>query len=257
MANESLRQQLALLYQLQEHDLELLSIREKIRAIPVQIAQLAEGVKRYEEEIAVKSAELEEKEKGQRAKNAELEMNAVQREKYRTEQRTVTSNEAYTALERQIEFLDSKDEETEDAILALMEESDQVKEALAKLEAAVSREIKKTDVRTQELEEKLHALKTERDEKLKHRKTFLPKVDEKLKSEYHRWMKARLSNRSKTAQTKIGFVALVKRGTCGSCRIALQPQTLKEAEKYQEPVYCSNCKRLLYVEPVTPGIPFP
>ena len=39
MVNESLQQQLALLYQLQERDLELLSMQEKLQTIPHQIAQ--------------------------------------------------------------------------------------------------------------------------------------------------------------------------------------------------------------------------
>ena len=44
MSNESLRQQLALLYQLQERDSELLSIHQKLQDIPRQIAQLEAGV---------------------------------------------------------------------------------------------------------------------------------------------------------------------------------------------------------------------
>ena len=257
MANESLQQQLALLYQLQERDLELLSVHEKLRTIPRQIAQLAAEVTQYEADIAAKSAELAETEKGQRAKNAELEMNTVQREKYRTEQRTVTSNEAYTALERQIEFLDDKDAEAEDAILILMEENDRLTEELAALEVEANREKQKMTTETQELQQELSTLESEREEKLKQRKVFLPKVDKKLRDEYHRWMKARLANRPNTARTKAGFVALGRNGICGSCRIAIQPQTLKEAQKYEKPVYCSSCKRLLYVEPALSDLPFP
>ena len=124
MTNESLQQQLARLYQLQERDLELLSIHEKLQAIPRHLAQLETQVAQSEEDIATKSAALAEKEKAQRTKNRELEANAEQREKYRSEQRVVTSNDAYTALERQIEYLDEEDEAAEDAILVLMVESD-------------------------------------------------------------------------------------------------------------------------------------
>ena len=133
MVNKSLQQQLALLYQLQERDLELLSIQQKLQTIPRHIAQLEAGITQYEEDIAAKSAELAETERVQRSKNANLEMNAVQRDKYQTEQRTVTSNEAYTALERQIEFLDREDEEAEDAILILMEEADRLKGRIGRI----------------------------------------------------------------------------------------------------------------------------
>ena len=257
MVNEPLQQQLALLYQLQEHDLELLSIQEKLQTIPRQIAQLEAGVTQYEEDFAAKSSELAETEKAQRSKSAELEMNAVQREKYQTEQRVVTSNEAYTALERQIEFLDREDEEAEDTILVLMEETDRLKEELAELETKVNGEKEKTATETKQLQEERQTLETESNEKLNQRKAFLPKIDKSLRDAYHRWMKSRFASESKAAQAKTGFVALGKNGTCSSCRIAIQPQNLKEAQKYEKPVYCSSCKRLLYVEPATPDIPFP
>ena len=257
MANESLRQQLALLYQLQERDSELLSIQQKLQTIPRQIEQLEAGVAKYEADIAAKSEELTEVEKVQRAKNAEIEMNAVQREKYQTEQRTATSNEAYNAFERQIEFLDEQDDAAEDTILTLMEESDRLKKELAELDVEVNREKEKTAAETEQFRQELRTLETDRAEKLKQRKAFLPKIDKVRRDEYHRWVKAQLTSESGMKRLKSGFMALGKDGTCGSCRIAIQPQTLKEAQKYEKPVYCSSCKRLLYVEPATPDVPFP
>ncbi|MCY4554302.1 MAG: hypothetical protein OXC79_11580 [Candidatus Poribacteria bacterium] len=257
MANESLRQQLALLYQLQERDSELLSIQQKLQTIPRQIEQLEAGVAKYEADIAAKSEELTEVEKVQRAKNAEIEMNAVQREKYQTEQRTATSNEAYNAFERQIEFLDEQDDAAEDTILTLMEESDRLKKELAELDVEVNREKEKTAAETEQFRQELRTLETDREEKLKQRKAFLPKIDKVRRDEYHRWVKAQLTSESGMKRLKSGFMALGKDGTCGSCRIAIQPQTLKEAQKYEKPVYCSSCKRLLYVEPATPDVPFP
>lgn len=257
MANESLRQQLALLYQLQERDSKLLTIQQKLQDIPNQIELLQATVAKHEVDLAAKSAELAEADKTQRAKNAEIEMNAVQREKYQDEQRTVTSNEAYTALERQIEFLDQQDEEAEDTILILMEESDQLKQELAELETLVNQEKEKTAAETEQLRQELRALETERVEQLKQRKEFLPQIDKVRRDEYHRWMKAQLASQSGAARAKVGFIALGKNGTCSSCRIAIQPQTLKEAQKYEKPVYCSSCKRLLYVEPATPDVSFP
>ena len=257
MSNESLRQQLALLYQLQERDSELLLIHQKLQDIPRQIEQLASEVTESEEENAAKSAELAEVEREQRAKNTELEMNAEQREKYKNEQRTVTSNEAYNALERQIEFLDDKDAEAEDVLLNLMEDHDHLKAELAELEAKVQEEKEKADTDTKQLQQQLQALEAERDEKMKARKAFLPQIDKARRDEYHRWMKAQLASQSGAARAKAGFIALGKNGTCSTCRMAIQPQTLKEAQKYEKLVYCSSCKRLLYVEPPTPDIPFP
>jgi predicted nucleic acid-binding Zn-ribbon protein len=257
MANPSLQQQLALLYQLQERDLEMLLIHQKLQTIPRQIEQLIASVAQCEKDLAAKSAKLAETEKAQRSKNADLEMNAIQREKYQTEQRVVTSNEAYTALERQIEFLDKEDGEAEDAILVLMEESDRLKGELAELEAEVNQEKEKTATETEQFQKELRTLEKEKDAKLNERKAFLPKIDKALRDKYHRWMKSQFVSQSKAARANTGFVALGKNGICSSCRIAMQPQTLKEAQKYEKPVYCSSCNRLLYVEPAIPDTPFP
>ena len=247
MANESLRQQLALLYQLQEQDRELLSIHEQLQAIPQRIEQLAAGVTKYKLDITETSEALAEAEKEQRAKNAELQMNDEQRKKYRNEQRTVTSNEAYSALERQIEYLDKKDEETEETILELMEACDVLKKELAELEAQVTQEDISTTQKTDELRQEKSALEKEMTEKLARRTEFLPKIEQNLSAQYHRWLERR----------KTDFVALAKKGTCGSCRLTIQPQNLKEAQKYEKLVYCASCKRVLYVEPFDPDTPFP
>ena len=247
MANESLRQQLALLYKLQEHDRELLSFHQRLQAIPQHIGQLEANVTKYKDSITAKSDELAEVEKLQRAKNAELEMNDVQREKYRNEQREVTSNEAYTALENQIEFLNQKDGDTEEEILELMEKGDQLKAELTELEADVGREDEKTNEKTSEFRSEQKDLEAQINEKLKQRNTYLPKIDKKLSTQYHRWME----------RHKTDFVALGKNGTCGSCRLTIQPQNLKEAQKYEKLVYCSSCKRVLYVEPVDSDVPYP
>jgi len=138
MSNETLRQQLALLYKLQEHDRELLSIHRRFQAIPRHIKQLEANVTQQNDNLTLKLDELSEVEKSLRSKNADLEMNEVQREKYKTEQREVTTNDAYSALEKQIEFLDDKDADTEIEILELLETVDQLKEELKKLEAEVS-----------------------------------------------------------------------------------------------------------------------
>ena len=132
-----------------------------------------------------------------------------------------------------------------------MEESDRLKEELAGLETEINKEKEKTAAETKQLQQELGALEVEKDEKLKQRKTFLPEIDQKLRDEYHRWMKARFSNQSGKVRAQTGFVALAENDTCGSCRIAIQPQTLKEAQKYEKHVYCSSCKRLLYIEPTT------
>lgn len=247
MANETLRQQLALLYQLQEHDKELLSFHEKLQAIPRHIQQLEETLNRFNVDITTKNDELAEVEKAQRSKNAELEMNEVQREKFKTEQREVTTNKEYSALENQIEFLDQKDADTEEEILELMEKSDQLKEELTQLEAEIAKENENTTQKTTEFRTEQKQLQAQIDEKLKLRNTFLPKIEKTLSAQYHRWMQ----------RHRTDFVALGRDETCGSCRLTIQPQNLKEAQRYEKLVYCSSCKRVLYVQPADASIPYP
>ena len=247
MANGSLRQQLSLLHELQEHDRELLSLHKRFQAIPNHIKQLEDSVTKSKTDISTKSDELAEVEKSLRSKNAELEMNDEQREKYKSEQRTVTTNDQYTALENQIDFLDQKDLDTEEEILILMEKTDQLKEELTVLESEAADEDENTSKQKSEFQEERKNLKQLIDEKTKQRSEYLPQIDKEISKLYHNWM-----NRRKT-----DFVSLARNGTCGSCRLTIQPQSLKEAQKYERLVYCTSCKRVLYVEPASPDIPYP
>lgn len=247
MANESLRQQLANLYKLQEHDRELLSYHQRLTEIPKHIQKLELSVTKFKSDISTKSDELAEIEKKLRSMNVELETNEEQREKFRNEQREVTSNDAYAALENQIEYLDQKDAETEEQILELMEKVDLMKEELDKLNDEVTSEDEIKSKKTAEFRKEQKALKADIDKRIQQRSQFLPKIDKKLGYQYQKWIE----------KNKGDFVALGKNGTCGCCRLTIQPQSLKEAQKFEKLVYCSNCKRVLYVEPLSTDEPYP
>ena len=244
-ADASLKHQLATLYQLQEHDLGLLSIRKQLQALPRQIEKLVANATKSSQALAATTAALAEVEKAQRSKNAALEMNAVQRQKYETEQRIATSNEAYSALERQIEFLNQQDADLEDEILVLMEEADRLKVELAAMEAEAAEENERNAQQKSVLQQEQQRLKTVWDQKREARKAFLPQIDPGLLAQYHRWIE----------RQRLPFLALGLNGFCGSCRISIQPQTLKEAQKYQKLVYCSSCRRALYVQPPASDTP--
>lgn len=247
MSNESLRQQLANLYKLQEHDRELLSYHQRLTEIPRHIEKLEQSVTKFKTDISTKSDELDEIEKNLRSMNVELETNEEQREKFRNEQREVTSNDAYAALENQIEFLDQKDAETEEQILEMMEKVDLMKEELDKLNDEVASEDEIKSKKTAEFRKEQKVLKADIDKRLQQRSQFLPNIDKTLGNQYQKWIQ----------RNKGDFVALGKNGTCGSCRLTIQPQSLKEAQKYEKLVYCSNCKRVLYVEPISTDEQYP
>lgn len=247
MAKEPLRQQLSWLYKLQEHDRELLSIHKRYQEIPRHIKQLETIVTKFNTEITTKSEELAEVEKSLRSMNAEIEMNDVQRQKYKNEQRTVTTNDQYNALENQIDFLYQKDSDTEEEILELMETADSLKEEIAGLEIEVSRENEITDKKKLEYQEEQKNLIKLIDEKKQQRSHFLNNIDKEISTLYHNWVNKR----------KGDFLSLGKNATCGSCRLTIQPQNLKEAQKYEKLVFCTSCKRVLYVEPLSSEFPYP
>lgn len=247
MSNESLRQQLAILYKLQEHDRELLSFHQRLTEIPRHIEKLEQSVTKFKTDISAKSDELADIEKNLRSKNVELETNEEQREKFRNDQRDVTTNDEYAALENQIEFLDQKDAETEEQILELMEKVDLMKEELNKLNEEVASEDDIKSKKTAEFRKEQKVLRADIDKRIQQRSQFLPKIDKTLGKQYQKWIE----------RNKGDFVALGKDGTCVSCRLTIQPQSLKEAQKYEKLVYCSNCKRVLYVEPLNDNEQYP
>ncbi|MCH8289785.1 hypothetical protein IH992_01590 [Candidatus Poribacteria bacterium] len=239
MPNLNLREQLAGLHELQQIDIKILALHRKLESAPLKIKKLGEGLQIYEKQLNTKEEALSQAGKEQRSKTAQLEMEQEQRGKYQSQLRGVKTNKEYQALDKEISFLQEKEAEIEDEILASMLLVDQLKEELQQQQKVIDTEKAKNKIQKGECEKEIENFKAEIALHQEERKRFFSKVDRNLMNKCQEWLK----------RNGTGFVSLVIDNACSSCRITIPPQILKESRKYERIMFCPICKRILYPLP--------
>jgi predicted nucleic acid-binding Zn-ribbon protein len=233
---EDLKQDLALLFELQNYDIKISDINKQISLAPSSIeqkniiledkkAELSEGKKKYVDLVSLKKEKeflLTDKEK------------VI--EKHSMELNTVKSNDTYKALLLEIEKAKVDKNILEDELLAFMEKVDEesvkIKAAeneFQEFEENIKKEITDIKNNANKLKEEVIALENKREEhKLKVSKFAL--------SHYERL---------KEGRDGLGM-AIVDGESCGGCGMVLRTQLINQALKDQELVFCDNCSRILF-----------
>jgi len=231
-------EQLKRLIQLQEVDVLLDRIRVEMDEIPKEI----ERMKREFEEMLSSLDELKKEmtELQLSRKNKELELKAREEElrKHQSELFTVKTNEAYTALLKEIEEAKKSKSAIEDTILSVMEQEDAflAEEKIRKEDMAKKKE---EDTRKQkELEERLERLNQNLEEVQSEQKEKVAGIESKILNRYQ-----------KIREKKDGVAVVpIVDGFCGGCNIALPPQLINDVLRGEELVACGSCLRILYLK---------
>ncbi|MDR1433997.1 zinc ribbon domain-containing protein [Candidatus Endomicrobiellum devescovinae] len=233
---EDLKQDLELLFELQNYDIKISDVNKQISLAPSSIeqkniiledkkAELSEEKKKYVDLVSLKKEKeslLADKEK------------AI--EKHSMELNTVKSNDTYKALLLEIEKAKADKNILEDELLALMEKVDEesakiktVENEFQKFEENIKKEITDIKNNANKLKEEAIALENKREEhKLKVSKSVL--------SHYERLKEGRDGR----------GLAIVDGESCGGCGMVLRTQLINQALKGQELVFCDNCSRILF-----------
>jgi predicted nucleic acid-binding Zn-ribbon protein len=231
-----LKEDLELLFELQNYDIKISDINKQISIAPSLIEQkniiledkkvkLNERKKKYVDLVLLK------KEKESLLDDKEKVM-----EKHSMELNTVKSNDTYKALLLKIEKAKADKSILEDVLLAIMEKVDEE-----------SAKIKITENEFQEFEEnikkKIIDIKNNIN-KLKEEVIILENEREGHKSKIG---KSILSHYERLKEGRDGRgMAIVEGESCGSCGMVLRAQLINQALKGQELVFCDNCSRILF-----------
>jgi predicted nucleic acid-binding Zn-ribbon protein len=236
---EDLKQDLALLFELQNYDIKISDVNKQISLVPSLIeqkniilnhkkAELNEKKKKYIDLVLLKKEKeylLADKEK------------AI--EKYFIELNAVKSNNTYKALLLKIEKVKTSKSILEDDILMFMEKVDEesvrVKAAeneFQEFEENIKKEITDIKNNVDKLKEEAIALENKReDRKLKVSKFAL--------SHYERLKEGRNG-------CGVAMAVIVSGESCGYCGMVLRTQLINQVLKGQEFVFCDNCSRILF-----------
>lgn len=234
--------QIQQLLRLQALDVRLAELRNRLNAIPSQIAAVDARVSAARQQIAAAKEALTASLKDRKKFEIDVDSWKEKARKYRDQSFEVKSNEAYKALQHEIQHAETQVAQAEDRLLERMvageEYERQVKAAersaaLAETETQAERQKIQSDEAT--LREELQAKEAERGE-------LAPQIPESLRETYER-----------VAVRRHGIgLAEVRDETCTLCGVRVRPhvfQELRRADSH-EVFQCETCTRILYyVEP--------
>lgn len=154
----------------------------------------------------------------------------------REQQTSVRTNAEYTAVRKELTFLEESKGEIEERILRWMEEISEREKALGDLEAGAESAREEYEREIPPLEERIEELEAQLREVAAEAEAIRGSLDA-------RW----LSMFDRLSSTKRGVAVVpIDGATCGGCHAAL-PLAVVEAVRYgQEIVSCDSCMRILY-----------
>jgi predicted nucleic acid-binding Zn-ribbon protein len=172
----------------------------------------------------------------------EADSKRTQIAKYQTQQLETRKNEEYTALKHEIERAEKDIVAIEDRELELMQETEDLKPAIATAEAKFNAEKARVAGLLKTADEKVGVLQGRADEVKVERDALSEEVkaaDEDLFELYE-----------KLFRSKAGRAVVPLDGNhCSGCHMTVTPATLRDAKVGTKVVSCEQCGRIVYALP--------
>lgn len=231
-----MEQQLSLLIELQEMDLRIAVLREKLRRFPEILAGFESRRQQNKEELERTRESLQTAQKSKRDRDKDLEAGAQKVEKLKARASEIKTNKEYQAQLKEIETAEKENKAIEDDILVLMEKIDaagtQIKtteENATREEAAIAAEQKEQEAAFAAVENELRAASDERAK-------AAAGIDRHFLALYE-----------KLFASKSGMAVAEARGeACSGCYMSIPPQVFVNVKKNENIISCPNCGRILY-----------
>ena len=231
-----MKDQLDLLWELQQIDLALKTIQEGRDRYPKELKRLDEKHKIEKDRMQKEKEKVELLEKERRKKEGLL---SVEQEKIkRTEGRMfeIKTNKEYQAILHEIEIIKDSNSREEEEILRLMDEIDEVKNGLAKKEKEVAVALEKIEAEKKTIEEKMIRDDAGWKEQKERREVLAKQLESRL---------YRLYTTLKEKRQEMSVVRAIHE-ICQGCFLNIPPQMFNEVQKNNTLIQCPHCNRILY-----------
>jgi predicted nucleic acid-binding Zn-ribbon protein len=228
--------QLGLLVKLQELELAIKQFEAAIAAKPHELDSLTRALDDARTSATTHRKDLETLDKQRRQLEATVTEEQYNLQKAQRKLLEVKTNKEYSAMVAEIETFKQKISGHEDAVLHIMELTEQRKQELQDLDRQVNEADqsliegrRRNELELAVLQETLAGRRQTREEAVQQLER--PAVD--------RYMRL-LNGRKGLA------VVGIKNGSCQGCFLALPPQLIQEVRRNDRVLTCSHCQRILY-----------
>jgi predicted nucleic acid-binding Zn-ribbon protein len=233
------KEQLLRLVRLQEVVLETRAARATVETAPSRLEDIESRFRERNAEYVAVKQRYDALEADQRTRSGELELLEEQHKKYKADLMQVQNQREYSAMLKEIDSIQARISEHEEAILKDMEELESAKGDLASHEDHIKAEREHVKTEEVEVQTATEAARKAVDELAQERKRIESELPRPLASAVQRLEAGRQGI----------FLSKAVDGVCQSCFVRIRPQVFQEIKLALKVHYCSNCRRLLYHEP--------
>jgi predicted nucleic acid-binding Zn-ribbon protein len=230
------------LMHLQVLDVRLAELRNRLQAMPAQIAAVDARVSGTRQQIATAKEALTTSLKDRKKYEMDVDSWKEKARKYRDQSFEVKTNEAYKALQHEIQHAETQVAQAEDRLLERMVAGEEYERQVKTAERSVT--VLESEARTehQKIEAEQASLQQELQAKEAERREIASEIPEDLLGTYE-----------KVANRRHGIgLAEVREEACSLCGVRIRPHVFQELRRNDVPeiFQCESCNRILYyVEP--------
>jgi predicted nucleic acid-binding Zn-ribbon protein len=226
------------LIELQAVDLRLIDIRERLSRFPKRLAEVEARVAGARQQITTAKEALTGSLKDRKTYEMDVEQWKERAKKYRNQSSEVKTNEAYKALQHEIQNAEDEVAKAEDRLLDRMVAGEEYERQVKTAEAALKQVEAAANVERQAIQAEYNAAQKELTAAEAVRAGAVAAVPEDLIDHYERIAK------------RHGGIALAEiRGEgCGQCGVHIRPHVIQQLQRdgNEEFFHCETCTRILY-----------
>ena len=230
------KEALRALVALQEKDKALDTIQKDIDAVPPRIAAVKSDLDNEKKRMDAAKAKTLELEKKKKTKELDVAAKEEAARKHTAQLNDLKSNDAYKAMQIEIEAEKAAAGDIETEILQIMEDIDKSKAEektlaaeLKKIEDFSKGDLEKLEAELSHAKGRHATAKAERDAAAEPVPADMIKVFNHIRS-----------------RGKPDAVVPIVNGHCGACQITLSPAMILEVAKMKTLAVCESCQRILY-----------
>lgn len=240
--------QIQRLVHLQALDVRLGELRKRLEAIPAQIAAVDARVAEARRQITAAKEALTASLKDRKKYEMDVDSWKEKARKYRDQSFEVKTNEAYKALQHEVQHAEGEMAQAEDRLLERMVAGEEYERQVKSAERSVTVVESEAQAERKKVESEQASLQTELTAKEAERRQIASEIPENLLSTYEN-----------VAVRRHGVgLSQVRDEACSLCGLRVRPHVFQELRDgdFHEILQCETCSRILYyVEP--PAAPSP
>jgi predicted nucleic acid-binding Zn-ribbon protein len=232
---------------LQAVDVRLNEIRTRLNALPEQLSAIERRVDVGRRQVAAAKDDLTTSLKDRKKYEIDVDTWKDKARKYRQQSAEVKTNEAYKALQHEIEHAEKQTAEAEDRLIERMVAGEEFDRQIKAAEQAFAEIERTARADRQKLADEQGALRNDAAALEAERKTLVAGVPEDLLASYEA-----------IARRRHGVALAEIRGeSCGMCGMLVTPHVVQELRRAENSslFHCETCTRILYYVEPPPAAP--